>query len=301
MSSLHMRKPSGEHAVPYETLEISQEENLQIIRLNRPEKMNAFTLTMANELLLALDAADEDDSVRAVIFTGNGRAFCAGMDLAPSGNVFGLDENIDANSPEMEKNRDTGGKVVLRMFRMKKPLIAAVNGASVGVGTTMQLPMDVRIASPFAKFGFVFSQRGISLESCASWFLPRLVGLPKALEWSFRGHVFGAEEALAGGLISEIVEADALLDRAKEIARGFTDSTSMMSVAINRQLLWRMMGAAHPMEAHKIDSRTMLHTSTRDGKEGVQSFLEKRDPDFKDMLAKGPPEGLDWDAEPPFE
>jgi len=287
--------------VPYETLEISQEENLQIIRLNRPEKMNAFTLTMANELLLALDAADEDDSVRAVIFTGNGRAFCAGMDLAPSGNVFGLDENIDANSPEMEKNRDTGGKVVLRMFRMKKPLIAAVNGASVGVGTTMQLPMDVRIASPFAKFGFVFSQRGISLESCASWFLPRLVGLPKALEWSFRGHVFGAEEALAGGLISEIVEADALLDRAKEIARGFTDSTSMMSVAINRQLLWRMMGAAHPMEAHKIDSRTMLHTSTRDGKEGVQSFLEKRDPDFKDMLAKGPPEGLDWDAEPPFE
>ena len=287
--------------MPYETLEISQEENLQIIRLNRPEKMNAFTLTMANELLLALDAADEDDSVRAVIFTGNGRAFCAGMDLAPSGNVFGLDENIDANSPEMEKNRDTGGKVVLRMFRMKKPLIAAVNGASVGVGTTMQLPMDVRIASPFAKFGFVFSQRGISLESCASWFLPRLVGLPKALEWSFRGHVFGAEEALAGGLISEIVEADALLDRAKEIARGFTDSTSMMSVAINRQLLWRMMGAAHPMEAHKIDSRTMLHTSTRDGKEGVQSFLEKRDPDFKDMLAKGPPEGLDWDAEPPFE
>jgi len=285
----------------YETLEVSQQGNIQTIRLNRPDRMNAFTPTMGAELEQMLDKADTDDSVRALIFTGNGRAFCAGMDLSPSGNVFGLDESIDPASPEMEKNRDTGGRVVLRMFRMKKPLIAAINGASVGVGTTMQLPMDVRIASPFAKFGFVFSQRGITLESCSSWFLPRLVGLAKALEWSMKGDVFGAKEALAGGLISEIVEADQLLDRATEIAESFTAKTSAMSVAVNRQLLWHMMGASHPMEAHKIESRTMLHTSTRDGKEGVQSFLDKRAPIFKDTINQGAPVGFDWDNEPPFE
>jgi len=287
--------------VAYETLELEDKGSVRILRLNRPDKMNAFTPTMARDLISALDDADTDDTVRALIFTGNGRAFCAGMDLSPSGNVFGLDESIDPNSPEMERNRDTGGTVVLRMFRMKKPLIGAINGASVGVGTTMQLPMDVRIASKFAKFGFVFSQRGISLESCASWFLPRLVGMAKALEWSLKGNVFGADEALAGGLISEIVEADALLERALEIAAGFTENTSAMSVAINRQLLWRMMGAPHPMEAHKIESRTMLHTSTRDGREGVQSFLEKRAPEFADSISDGPPLGLNWDGEPPFE
>ena len=285
----------------FQTLDVSTESNVRIIRLNRPEQMNAFTPTMANELIRALDDADEDDTVRAVIFTGNGRAFCAGMDLSPSGNVFGLDETIDANSPDMERNRDTGGTVVLRMFRMKKPLIGAINGASVGVGTTMQLPMDVRIASPFAKFGFVFSQRGISLESCASWFLPRLVGMAKALEWSFKGNVFGADEALAAGLVSEVVEADQLMERALEIGAEFTANTSAMSVAINRQLLWRMMGAAHPMDAHQIDSRTMLHTSTRDGREGVQSFLEKRPPNFTDKISEGAPIGLGWDEEPPFE
>jgi len=285
----------------YETLDITNEGAVQIIRLNRPEKMNAFTVQMANDLLAALDAADEDDSIRALIFTGSGRAFCAGMDLSPDGNVFGLDETIDPESAEeMERNRDTGGTVVLRMFRMKKPLIAAVNGASVGVGTTMQLPMDVRIASPYAKFGFVFAQRGITLESCASWFLPRLVGISKALEWSMKGDVFGADEALKDGLISEIVEADKLLDRAKEIAAGFSDNTSPMSIAINRQLLWRMMGASHPMEAHSIESRTMLHTSMRDGKEGVQSFLEKRAPAFADPVSGSSPLGLDWGAEPPF-
>lgn len=285
----------------YETLTVTNEGNLQIIHLNRPEKMNAFTVQMAKDLLAALDAADDDDSVRALIFTGSGRAFCAGMDLSPDGNVFGLDEMVDPTSPEgMERNRDTGGTVVLRMFRMKKPLIAAVNGASVGVGTTMQLPMDVRIASPYAKFGFVFSQRGITLESCAAWFLPRLVGMSKALEWSFTGNVFGAEEALESGLISEIVDADALLGRAKEIAASFTENTSAVSVALNRQLLWRMMGAAHPMDAHIADSRTMLHTSTRDGKEGVQSFLEKRPPNFADTVAGPPPLGFDWNAEPPF-
>lgn len=287
--------------MPFETLEIEDDGNIRIIRLNRPDKMNAFTVQMAEDLLHALDDADADDTVRALIFTGSGRAFCAGMDLSPDGNVFGLDESQGFDSEEgKERNRDTGGTVVLRMFRMKKPLIAAVNGASVGVGTTMQLPMDVRIASPYAKFGFVFSQRGITLESCAAWFLPRLVGMSKALEWSFKGNVFGADEALASGLISEITEAEALMERAVEIARSFTESTSAMSVAVNRQLLWRMAGARHPMEAHKLDSRTMLHTSMRDGKEGVQSFLDKRDPEFTDKISDGAPAGFDWNAEPDF-
>ncbi len=280
------------------TIETELDGNLLIIRLNRPDNMNAFTVEMGEELIRTLDEADNNDDVRAIIFTGNGRAFCAGMDLSSDGNVFGLDETVDANSPEMERNRDLGGVLTLRMFRMKKPMIGAINGASVGVGTTMQLPMDVRIASEKAKFGFVFSQRGVTLESCASWFLPRLVGLPKALEWSFSGKVFGAEEALNGGLVSEVVTPDALLDRAKEIARGFISNTSAMSVAVNRQLLWRMMGADHPMEAHKAESRTMYHASVLDGKEGVMSFLEKREPEFKDKISDGAPAGFDWEQEP---
>ncbi len=282
----------------YKTLECETSDQILTIRLNRPDNMNAFTVEMAHELIAELDRADQDDSVRAIIFTGKGRAFCAGMDLSSEGNVFGLDETVDPASPEMEKNRDLGGVLTLRMFRMKKPLIGAINGASVGVGSTMQLPMDVRIASEKAKFGFVFSQRGVTLESCASWFLPRLVGLPKALEWSFSGKVFKADEALAGGLISEITTPEKLLDRAQEIARSFCAGTSAMSVAANRQLLWRMMGADHPMEAHKIESRTMLHSSMKDGKEGVLSFLEKRAPSFADQISDGAPAGLDWDQEP---
>ncbi len=284
----------------YQTLDVTTDENIMIVRLNRPDNMNAFTVQMGEEVIEVLDNADADDNIRAVIFTGNGRAFCAGMDLSSDGNVFGLDESVDANSADMKKNRDSGGVMVLRMYRMKKPLIAAINGASVGVGTTLQLPMDVRIASPFAKFGFVFSQRGITLESCASWFLPRLVGMQKSIEWSYTGKVFGAEEALNGGLISEIVEPDQLLDRAMEIARSFTESTSAMSVALNRQLLWRMMGADHPMAAHEAESRTMYHTSKHDGKEGVQSFLEKREPEFADKISNGAPTGFNWDAEPDF-
>ncbi|MBE7638415.1 enoyl-CoA hydratase [Sneathiella sp. P13V-1] len=280
------------------TIQTELDGNILIIRLNRPDNMNAFTIEMGEELIRVLDEADENDDVRAIIFTGNGRAFCAGMDLSSDGNVFGLDETVDANSPDMEKNRDLGGVLTLRMFRMKKPMIGAINGASVGVGSTMQLPMDIRLASEKAKFGFVFSQRGVTLESCASWFLPRLVGMSKALEWSMSGRVFGAEEALAGGLVSEVVAPDDLLDRAKEMAKSFINGTSAMSVAVNRQLLWRMMGADHPMEAHKLESRTMYHSSVRDGKEGVLSFLEKREPEFKDAVSGGAPSGFDWDEEP---
>jgi enoyl-CoA hydratase/carnithine racemase len=280
------------------TLQTELDGNILIVRLNRPDKMNAFTNEMGEELIQMLDDADNDDNVRAIIFTGNGRAFCAGMDLSTEGNVFGIDETVDPNSPEMERNRDFGGILTLRMFRMKKPMIGAINGASVGVGSTMQLPMDVRIASEKARFGFVFAQRGVTLESCASWFLPRLVGLPKALEWSLSGKVFGAEEALKGGLVSEVLAPDDLLDRAKEIAKSFINDTSAMSVAMNRQLLWRMMGAEHPMEAHKVESRTMMHSSMRDGKEGVQSFLDKRAPEFADKVSGGAPVGFNWDAEP---
>lgn len=285
----------------YETITLTREGSAAILTLNRPDNMNAFTPTMARELEAVCDVVDADDSIRALVVTGAGRAFCAGMDLSASGNVFGLDESIDPMSPEMERNRDTGGRVVLRLFRLKKPVIGAINGASVGVGTTMQLPMDVRIASPYAKFGFVFAERGITLESCASWFLPRLVGVAQALDWSLSGRVFKAEEALKGGLISEIVEPDNLMARALELAESYTARTSAMSVAINRQLIWRMMGASHPMEAHQIESRTMLHTSMHDGREGVQSFLEKRAPEFSDKVSSGPVPGFDWDAEPPFE
>lgn len=284
----------------YETITLTREGSAAILTLNRPDNMNAFTPTMARELEAVCDVVDTDDSIRALIVTGAGRAFCAGMDLSASGNVFGLDESVDPASPEMERNRDTGGRVVLRLFRLKKPVIGAINGASVGVGTTMQLPMDVRIASPYAKFGFVFAERGITLESCASWFLPRLVGVAQALDWSLSGRVFKAEEALKGGLISEIVEPDNLMSRALEIAASYTTNTSPMSVALNRQLIWRMMGASHPMEAHRAESRTMLHTSMHDGREGVQSFLEKRAPAFKDLVSNGPVPGFDWDAEPPF-
>ncbi|WP_417464050.1 crotonase/enoyl-CoA hydratase family protein [Kordiimonas sp.] len=285
----------------YETITLTREGSAAILTLNRPDNMNAFTPTMARELEAVCDVVDADDSIRALVVTGAGRAFCAGMDLSASGNVFGLDESIDPLSPEMERNRDTGGRVVLRLFRLKKPVIGAINGASVGVGTTMQLPMDVRIASPYAKFGFVFAERGITLESCASWFLPRLVGVAQALDWSLSGRVFKAEEALKGGLISEIVEPDNLMARALELAESYTARTSAISVAINRQLIWRMMGASHPMEAHMIESRTMLHTSMHDGREGVQSFLEKRAPEFSDKVSSGPVPGFDWDAEPPFE
>lgn len=284
----------------YETIETDNADGIFTILLNRPDKMNAFTVKMARELIKALDEADEDDAVRSIIVSGNGRAFCAGMDLSTEGNVFGLDETIDPNSADMIRNRDVGGEVVLRLFRMKKPVIGAINGASVGVGSTMQLPMDVRLASPHAKFGFVFSQRGITLESCSSWFLPRLVGVQKALEWSFKGNVFGAEEALNAGLISEITTADDLMSRAREIAHDLTKGTSAVSVAFNRQLIWRMMGASHPMEAHAAESRTMYHTSTKDGKEGVQSFLDKRPPVFEDRISNGAPDGFDWNHEPPF-
>ncbi len=287
----------------FTTLALSTEGGIATLTLTRPEKLNAFSLAMGEELLAALDALDADDRVRAVIVTGAGRGFCAGMDLDGAdgaGNVFGIDETVDPDGPEGAAIRDRGGLVTLRLFRMKKPVIAAINGPAVGVGATMTLAMDARALSERARIGFVFARIGVTLESCASWFLPRVVGMETALDWALSGRIVDAAEAHAAGFARHLVAPDALLDRAEEIARRFAEGTAPVSVAANRQLLWRMAGAAHPMEAHRAESRTMRDTSTGDGREGVRAFLEKRPPRFASRVSKDMPQGLDWDGEPPY-
>ncbi len=242
------------------------------ITLDRPEKLNAFTPTMMRELIDAFDRADADDAVRAVIVTGAGRAFCAGADLSGGGGTF---DNTARDT--LETHRDGGGLVALRIFESKKPVIAAINGPAVGVGITMTLPMDVRLASTAARMGFVFARRGIVPEACSSWFLPRVVGISRAAEWVYTGRIFSAEEALAGGLVSRIVPPADLLATARGLAREIADNTSAVSVALSRQLLWRMLGADHPMEAHQVDSRAIYWMgSSADAREGVAAFLEKR-------------------------
>ncbi len=242
------------------------------ITLHRPEKLNAFTPTMMRELIDAFDRADADDAVRAVIVTGAGRAFCAGADLSGGGGTF---DNTARDT--LETHRDGGGLVALRIFESKKPVIAAINGPAVGVGITMTLPMDVRLASTAARMGFVFARRGIVPEACSSWFLPRVVGISRAAEWVYTGRIFSAEEALAGGLVSRIVPPADLLATARGLAREIADNTSAVSVALSRQLLWRMLGADHPMEAHQVDSRAIYWMgSSADAREGVAAFLEKR-------------------------
>ncbi|MER2533787.1 MAG: enoyl-CoA hydratase-related protein [Rhizobiaceae bacterium] len=283
------------------TLRYDVSEGIATIVLDRPQRLNAFTVAMGEEIRAALDLADGDDAVRAVIVTGEGRAFCAGMDLSVDGNVFGLDESVDPFGPEAEKIRDTGGLVTLRIFRMKKPVIAAVNGHAVGIGATMTLAMDARIVSGAASVGFVFARLGISMEACSSWFLPRLVGMPTALDWALSGRTLLPDELLAAGYANTVAAPDDLIAKARAHARRLTDNTAPRSVAVNRQLLWRMAGAAHPMEAHRIDSRTMLQMSMQDGREGVTAFAEKRPPVFAARVSDGAPLGLDWDAEPTFE
>jgi len=245
------------------------------LTLHRPAKLNAVTSTMLAELLQALDAADADDAVRAVILTGAGRAFCAGADLSGGGRAFDAAAGGETERPE--QHRDGGGLVTLRIFDMKKPMIAAVNGAAVGFGSTVLLPMDVRLASTAARFGFVFTRRGIVPESCSTWFLPRLVGMARAAEWMCTGRVFPAEEALAGGLVSRVVAPEALLPAARALAREIAAHTSPVSVALTRQMLWKLLGADHPMEAHRLDSLGMYWTGrSADAREGVGAFLEKR-------------------------
>ncbi len=280
-------------------------DGVMTLTLNRPDRLNAFTRGMMDEMLAALDLADADDSVRAVIVTGAGRGFCAGVDLDDPDAFTAA--RIDPGETDPAKwadpvNRDMGGVLALRLFNCVKPLIAAVNGSAVGIGATMQLPMDIRLASDKARFGFVFARRGIVPEAASSWFLPRLVGMSQALEWSYTGRVFGAEEALAGGLIRSVHPAEDLLPAAHRIAREIADNAAPVSVALTRQMMWRMAGAGHPMQAHRVDSRAIVaRSSSADAAEGVASFLEKRAPAFPDKVSADMPGFYPWWDEPGWE
>lgn len=276
----------------------SVDDGIATITLNRPGQLNAFTNTMMRELIDAFDRVDADDDVRVVIVTGAGRGFCAGADLSGGGDTFkggGSDEV--ATVPGVP--RDGGGLVSLRIFECTKPVIGAINGAAVGVGITMTLPMDIRLCSESAKFGFVFARRGIVPEACSSWFLPRLVGISQAAEWCYSGRVFGSQEAKDGRLVRSVHADDELLPAARAIAREIADNTAPVSIALTRQMLWRMLGAAHPMEAHRVDSRGIAARGrSGDSHEGVMSFLDKRPPVFPVKVSDGLPEIFpDW--EPP--
>ncbi len=273
------------------TLELRLDaDGILTVALDRPEQLNAFTVAMAEELVAVFEAVDADDRVRAVVVTGNGRAFCAGMDLTVEGNVFGLDESLEPTPADLRDRledpevlhgvRDTGGRVSLAIHACTKPVIAAINGPAVGVGATMTLPMDVRLASDKARIGLVFGRIGIVPEACSTWFLPRIVGMSQALELVYRADILPAAEAQQVGLVRSVHPADELLDVAHELARAFTRNRSPVATALARQMMYRNSAAPHPLDAHRADSLAMFHTSVGDGKEGVRAFLEKRDPEF---------------------
>ena len=289
----------------YETIKYEVNNKILTITLNRPDKLNAFTGQMMNDLIAAFDSASKDDEIRVVIITGEGRGFCAGADLGAGEATFNRDENPRAKKSDDEENlewlRDGGGRTTLAIYDCSKPIIAAINGPAVGVGVTMTLPMDIRLASEEAKFGFVFARRGLVPEAASSWFLPRIVGISKSLEWTFSGKVFNAKEALEGGLIRSIHSKDSLMDEAKSIAKEIIENTSPVSVSMTRQMLWKMLGADHPMEAHKIDSRAIYELGKGDDtKEGVNSFLEKRAPDFPSKVSQDMPDFYPWWKEKEF-
>lgn len=269
------------------------------ITLHRPDKLNAFTNRMLKEIIAAFDASDADDDVRAVVVTGSGRAFCAGADLSGGGDTFAKGgSDVSARSGVV---RDGGGLVALRIFESKKPVIGAINGAAVGVGVTMTLPMDVRLAAEGAKFGFVFARRGIVPEAASSWFLPRLVGISQAAEWCYTGRMVSAAEARDARLVRSVHTADELLPAAHALAREIAENTAPVSVALTRQMLWRMLGAAHPMEAHRVDSRAInSRGASDDAREGVTSFLEKRPPNFPVRVSDGLPEVFPGWVDPEF-
>jgi enoyl-CoA hydratase/carnithine racemase len=294
----------------YETIRYEVAERILTITLNRPDKLNAFNAMMQQEIIEAFDAADKDDDIRAIIVTGAGRAFCAGADLSSGADTFDRDARqgpvkrlangkVDYSDQAV---RDGGGQVTLRIFKCLKPVIAAVNGPAVGIGATMQLAMDIRIASEAARFGFVFSQRGIVPEAASSWFLPRIVGISQALEWCYTGRVFPAQEALAGRLVSKVVPSDELLPVARALAREIAEKTAPVSIALIRQMMWRMLGADDPMEAHKVDSRGIYARGRSDDvKEGVVSFLEKRPAQFKNKISADMPDYFPWWQERQYE
>lgn len=273
----------------YEAIIYEVEDNILTITLNRPERLNAFNRQMATEILDALDRADADDGVKAIIFTGAGRGYCAGADLSGGGGTF----NHDADGRGLHP--DGGGVLTLRLFDCNKPIIAACNGPAVGVGATMQCAMDIRMASENARYGFVFVKRGIVPEACSSWFLPRCVGISTALEWTYSGRIFDAGEALEKKFVRSVHKPDDLLPAARDLAHEFAEQTSSVSVAMIRHMMWKMLGADHPMEAHKIDSRGIYYTGkSADAAEGVQAFLEKRPASFPGKVSADMPEFFPW-------
>lgn len=287
----------------YTQIIVTKAEAIATITLNRPDKMNAYTRTMGAEIIAAMDDIDADDAVRAVIFTGAGeRAFCAGADLTPEdgGQVFASGEAVESLSDP--RVRDGGGLLTLRLFESKKPLISACNGVAVGVGATMQLAMDIRLASDTARYGFVFARRGIVPEAASSWFLPRIVGISQALEWCYTGRVFDAAEAHKGGLVRSVHAPGDLLGAAQALAREIADNTSGVSVAMTRAMMWRLASADHPMEAHKIDSRAIYRLSRgADAQEGIASFLEKRKPSYPGKVSADMPDFYPWWDQRPYE
>lgn len=283
----------------YNTITCEIDDGLLLLRLNRPEHLNAFTVEMADELVDIYSRASRDDAVKAIVVTGEGRAFCAGMDLSVGGNVFGLDESLSPSmddmrnhleSPEIDRGvRDTGGRVALAMFECLKPIVGAINGAAVGIGATMTLPMDFRLASDDARFGFVFGRLGITPEACSTWFLPRIVGLEKALEWFYSARMLDAREALDAGLVRSTHPRDELLAAACAFARSLITDRSPVSVALIRQMLYHNAAQPHPLDAHRVESLAMFYTSIGDGREGVSAFLEKRQPAFRATTSAMPP------------
>jgi enoyl-CoA hydratase/carnithine racemase len=286
-------------ATDFEQIAAVVADSVMTITLNRPERLNAWTAQMGRELIEAFDRADADDDVRAIVVTGAGRGFCAGADLAGGGETFDYREREHAES---QPPRDNGGQFALRVFESCKPVIAAINGPAVGVGATMTLPMDIRLASEEARMGFVFVRRGIVPEACSSWFLPRVVGISKAMEWVATGRVFDAQEALKGGLVRSVHPAGELLDAAHALAREIAENTAPISVALARQMMWRMLGAEHPMLAHRADSRGMfIRGQSADAAEGITAFLEKRPARFPERVSDGLPEIMPGWTAPEFE
>ena len=284
----------------YQQIRYEVDEGILTLTLNRPDKLNAFTSRMLNEILDALDRADADDTVRAIIVTGEGRGFCAGADLSGGPGTF--DARDAGREVGLEGRRDGGGRVTLRIFDCEKPMIAAINGPAVGVGITMTLPMDIRLASESARMGFVFARRGLVPEACSSWFLPRVVGISRALEWVYSGRVFDAREALEGGLVRSVHAPSELLPTARKLAREIAENCSAVSVALSRQMLWKMLTADHPMEGHKIDSRAIYAMGeSADAHEGIASFLQKRKPNFSMKPSSDMPPFYPWWRDRPFE
>jgi enoyl-CoA hydratase/carnithine racemase len=290
----------------YEQITTELAEGILTITLNRPERLNAWTAVMGRELIEAFDRADADDEVRAIVMTGAGRGYCAGADLAAGGgeveHTTRAGEGSLLTEPVGGVPRDNGGQFTLRIFSCTKPVIGAINGPAVGVGATMTLPMDVRLASDDARMGFVFARRGIVPEACSSWFLPRVVGISRAMEWVATGRVFSAQEGLDAGLLRSLHSSDELLPAARALATEIAENTAPVSVALARQMMWRMLGAEHPMIAHRADSRAMLaRGQSADATEGITSFLEKRPARFTDRVSDGLPEIMPWWVEPEFE